>query len=315
MALHDPCAGGDDAALRIYNIDGSLSAACGNGTRCVAWALAREWRAGASALETDAGLIESCAPARRCSPSTWAARVWTGARFRWRMTLATQATSRWSRKSRARRSAFRAVEHGQSARGVFRRRRRRGRSRNARPRARASSALSRARQYLLRANSCAHDEILLRVWERGTGATKACGSAACATLVAAARRSRAGRAARHTTSGRRSSHSTGATTITCMMTGPVEFEFETTLDPAIFEGAGGVSGSARSRSSPSAAGSTSSNRRRSRARRAARAKKISSSSTPAPSRRSRRARRARPSAACIANGPRRASSSPAARRR
>ncbi len=30
--------------------------------------------------------------------------------------------------------------------------------------------------------------ILLRVWERGAGATLACGSAACATLVAAVRR-------------------------------------------------------------------------------------------------------------------------------
>ena len=52
----------------------------------------------------------------------------------------------------------------------------------------------------------ARDDILLRVWERGTGATKACGSAACAT----ARRRRPGgadRAARACASaGRRSPH-------------------------------------------------------------------------------------------------------------
>jgi diaminopimelate epimerase len=79
-----------------------------------------------------------------------------------------------------------------------------------------------------------HDEILLRVWERGTGATKACGSAACATLVAAARTSRAGRRGNIRLPGgdllihwRDDDHA--------HMTGPVEFEFETVLDPAIFE--------------------------------------------------------------------------------
>lgn len=58
MALHAPRERGDDAAVRIYNIDGSLSAACGNGARCVAYALAREGK-DALRLETDAGLIET----------------------------------------------------------------------------------------------------------------------------------------------------------------------------------------------------------------------------------------------------------------
>ena len=58
MALHDPRTAGDDAFMRIYNIDGSLSGACGNGTRCVAWALAREGKTSLR-LETDAGRIET----------------------------------------------------------------------------------------------------------------------------------------------------------------------------------------------------------------------------------------------------------------
>ena len=39
------------------------------------------------------------------------------------------------------------------------------------------------------------DRIRLRVWERGAGLTKACGTGACAALVAAARRDFTGRAA------------------------------------------------------------------------------------------------------------------------
>src|SRR5215218_7528717 len=39
MAIHDPRTPGTDAYLRIYNTDGSQSGACGNGTRCVAWAM------------------------------------------------------------------------------------------------------------------------------------------------------------------------------------------------------------------------------------------------------------------------------------
>lgn len=40
-----------------------------------------------------------------------------------------------------------------------------------------------------------HDEIRLKVWERGTGITMACGTGACAALVAAHRQSRTGRKA------------------------------------------------------------------------------------------------------------------------
>src|SRR5207302_6834684 len=41
----------------------------------------------------------------------------------------------------------------------------------------------------------APDRIRLRVWERGAGLTKACGTGACAALVAAHRRGLTGRAA------------------------------------------------------------------------------------------------------------------------
>jgi diaminopimelate epimerase len=71
------------------------------------------------------------------------------------------------------------------------------------------------------------------VWERGVGLTKACGSAACATLTAAARTGLTQRTARLRLPGgdlliswRQDDH--------IMMTGPVEFEFEKILDSRIF---------------------------------------------------------------------------------
>ena len=50
------------------------------------------------------------------------------------------------------------------------------------------------------------DHIVMRTWERGAGLTQACGSAACATAVAAARLRRAGRKVRVSVAGRRSRH-------------------------------------------------------------------------------------------------------------
>ncbi len=76
----------------------------------------------------------------------------------------------------------------------------------------------------------AEDHVQIRVWERGAGITLACGSAACATLVAAARKGLTQRAARISLPG-------GDLQIEwtrqnrVLMTGPVEFEFTGSLDP------------------------------------------------------------------------------------
>jgi diaminopimelate epimerase len=78
------------------------------------------------------------------------------------------------------------------------------------------------------------DHIVIRTWERGAGLTKACGSAACAVVVAAARLKRAGRKARVSLPGgdlqiewrERDDH--------VLMTGPVEYEYEGRFDPALF---------------------------------------------------------------------------------
>jgi diaminopimelate epimerase len=82
------------------------------------------------------------------------------------------------------------------------------------------------------------EHIVIRTWERGAGLTKACGSAACAAAVSAARTKRTGRKVTVTLPGgdlaiewrERDNH--------VLMTGPVEYEFEGTFDPALFAAAG-----------------------------------------------------------------------------
>ena len=68
------------------------------------------------------------------------------------------------------------------------------------------------------------ENVRMRVWERGTGITKACGTGACATLVATARRGLTGRSATiHMDGG--PLHIAWAENDHVIMTGPVEVEF------------------------------------------------------------------------------------------
>ncbi len=233
MALHDPRAEGEDAFMRIYNVDGSLSGACGNGTRCVAYALAREGKERLS-LSTDAGRIET----RREAETVFTVDMGEP-RLAWReIPLARAADTRAVALEPPVAGApaqFSAVSMGNPHAVFFV------------PDALAvpletlgpkleSHPLFPERANISFAQIVAPDDILLRVWERGTGATRACGSAACATLVAAARAGLSARRARLSRPGgdlhiewRADNH--------VMMTGPVEFEFEARLTGALFEGA------------------------------------------------------------------------------
>ena len=76
----------------------------------------------------------------------------------------------------------------------------------------------------------ARDRIALRVWERGVGATLACGSAACATLVSAARLGLTDRAARVDLPGGELVIEWREGDDRVLMTGPVEFEREVVLE-------------------------------------------------------------------------------------
>ena len=88
------------------------------------------------------------------------------------------------------------------------------------------------------AHVVSRERIVVRTWERGAGLTKACGSAACAVVVAAARLKRVDRKAIASLPGgdllvdwrERDDH--------VLMTGPVAYEYEGRFDPKLFSAAG-----------------------------------------------------------------------------
>lgn len=232
MALHDPRGAGAHAFMRIYNADGSLSNACGNGTRCVAFILSQAGEGEELLLETDAGPVR----ARRESETVFTVDMGPP-RLHWReIPLAReQADTRHAALTPPVAGApehFSAVNMGNPHAIFF----------VDDPLAVDLAALGPALEHhplfperanISFARAVADDDILLRVWERGTGATRACGSAACAALVAAARAGLVERRARVRLPGgdlvifwREDDH--------VLMTGPVEFEFETRLDPRLF---------------------------------------------------------------------------------
>jgi diaminopimelate epimerase len=79
------------------------------------------------------------------------------------------------------------------------------------------------------AHVLAPDHIRLRVWERGAGLTRACGTGACAALVAAARRGLTGRAATIEVDGGTLRIEWDEASDHVFMTGPVEVERTGTL--------------------------------------------------------------------------------------
>jgi diaminopimelate epimerase len=78
------------------------------------------------------------------------------------------------------------------------------------------------------------DHITIRTWERGAGLTKACGSAACATAVAAARLKRANRDVEITLTGGKLGIEWRERDDHVLMTGTASFEYEGHFDPSLF---------------------------------------------------------------------------------
>jgi diaminopimelate epimerase len=233
MVLYDPADRRSAARLAIYNNDGSTSAACGNGTRCVAYTLMQGKTGPELLLESAAG------PLHVTRDGEFTFTVDMGApHFEWREIPLARPVADTGRirldPPVAGAPEFAAALSMGNPHVVF-----------FVPDAEAIDVESLGeriehhplfpeRVNVSFAEVTGRDRILLRVWERGAGATLACGSAACAALVAAARAGLTERQATVKLPG-------GDLTITwrtlddhVLMTGPVEFEFETRLDPTVF---------------------------------------------------------------------------------
>jgi diaminopimelate epimerase len=240
MALYPPRTPGTDAFVRIFNNDGSESGACGNGTRCIADIVFKQTAKDALTFETAAGLVNCW---KGTAPLT--STVDMGApRFGWRdIPLAEEF-----RDTRAIELQIGPIDapilHSPSAVSM-------GNPHaifwvddvNAYDLGRFGPMLENHPIFPERANITlaavkSREHIVIRTWERGAGLTKACGSAACAAAVAAARKRLTGRKVTVTLPGgdlaiewrERDDH--------VLMTGPVAYEFEGRFDPALFAQAG-----------------------------------------------------------------------------
>lgn len=216
-----------DAWMSIYNADGSEVSACGNATRCVAWFLMRESGRDRVVIETRAGLLDAE------SRGGWHVAVDMGpAGLDWRdipvsepvdtlhLPLAAGPLSDPVGVSMGNPHAVFFVPDAEAV-----------------DLAAVGPVLEHDRLFPERANIevaqvLAPNRVRMRVWERGAGITSACGTGACATLVAAARRNLTGRTAEIVLDGGvlgiewlRDDH--------VLMTGPAALSFTGRLDPSL----------------------------------------------------------------------------------
>ena len=232
MVLHDPRTAGTEAYVRIYNTDGSEAEACGNGMRCVGWRVSQQTGRKDLVFETRAGVLDvAVASIARITVDMGRPR------FGWQDIPLAEPFHDTRAIELQIGPIDKPILHSPSVVNV------------GNPHAvfwvedvaaydlgRIGPMLENHPIFPERANiSLAHvtapDAITLRVWERGAGLTKACGSAACATAVCAARKKLTGRKVTVTLPGgpleiewRADDH--------ILMTGPVELEHEGVLELA-----------------------------------------------------------------------------------
>jgi diaminopimelate epimerase len=238
MVLRDPKTKGTAADVLIYNNDGTLAGACGNGTRCVADRLCRELGVGAISIETEAGVI-AC---ERLGP--WSYRVDMGApRLDWdaiplrHAVPDTRRVNLWPEgDAPPDLGPASVVNMGNPHAVFFVPDLKRIDAANLGPRIEVDPMFPQKANVTF-AEILARDEVRARVWERGVGLTLACGSAACATLVAAARLGLMERKGTVRLPGGDLIIEWRAADDHVLMTGPVEYEGAFTLDEALFEAA------------------------------------------------------------------------------
>jgi diaminopimelate epimerase len=227
LILEPPRAAEAAAFMRILNADGSEAEACGNGARCVADLLMRADSLSEIRIETAAGLLD----ATRAGEGRVAVDMGEP-RWEWQaIPLARNCDTLHVPLSLGPLADPVCTSMGNPHATFF------VADAEAIELAKLGPALERDPIFPARANIgiaqvLGAQRLRLRVWERGDGLTLACGSGACAALVAAARRGLTQRSAELLLDG-------GALAIAwradnhVIMTGPVAVSFAGTLDPAL----------------------------------------------------------------------------------
>ncbi len=230
MVLLEPRSAGTQAFVQIYNADGSASSACGNGTRCIGWLESRRTGLDRLAFETAAGILDVSVA------SIGSITVDMGEpRFRWDEIPLSEPFHDTRAIELQIGPIDKPVLHSPSVVNV-------GNPHavfwvddvGAHDLARFGPMLENHPLFPERANiTLAHvrrrDAITIRTWERGTGLTQACGTAACAAAVSAMRKGMTDRKVNVTLPG-------GDLVIEwssanrILMTGPVEVEHEGLMD-------------------------------------------------------------------------------------
>jgi diaminopimelate epimerase len=223
-----------DVFMRIFNADGSQVGACGNATRCAAWLMAQETGRRKVTIETNVGLLQAeVESAERVTIDMGVPK------FAWNEIPLAEPFHDTTGIELQIGPIDDPVLHSPSVANV-------GNPHaifwvddvDAHDLARFGPLLENHPIFPERANiSLAQvisrdglNGLKLRTWERGAGLTRACGTAACAAAVAAARRKLTGRQVTvELPGGRLLIDWTADGHI--LMSGPTELEFEGTLSP------------------------------------------------------------------------------------
>ena len=216
-----------DAWMTIYNPDGSESGACGNATRCVAWLLMGQSGGDKVVIETKAGLLDAEARGEGL-----VAVDMGRARLDWREIPLAEARDTLHLGIGAGPLADPVGVSMGNPHAVFFVDEVAAIDLAALGPVLENHALFPERANIEIVQVLGPERLRMRVWERGAGITQACGTGACATLVAAARRGLCARKAEVVLDG-------GSLFIEwladdhVLMTGPVALAFRGTLDPSL----------------------------------------------------------------------------------
>jgi diaminopimelate epimerase len=232
MAIHDPVTAGTDNYIEILNCDGSQAQACGNGTRCVVQALAAQTGQRSFTFETRAGILTA-----EQHEDGFISVDMGKPRFGWQEIPLAREVADTSLINLQAGPLQAPVLHSPSVASM-------GNPHaifwleqdvNSIDLAHFGPLLENHEIFPERANITiaqvtSPSTLTMRTWERGAGLTLACGSAACAAAVSAARTGRTGRRVTVSLPGgqleivwREDDH--------VIMTGPAESEFSGRFDP------------------------------------------------------------------------------------